>query len=107
MAFLSATFTPDPPRSRTVVKPAMSVLLANPIELNATSASFWVNSSTYLVGLVSSSDAYQIHPGITVLVLSQQFYPLICRIDKTILNGFDSLVRNYNSFVCVPFRFYL
>jgi hypothetical protein len=22
------------------------------------------------------------------------------RIDKTILNGFDSLVRNYNSFVC-------
>jgi hypothetical protein len=35
-----------------------------------------------------------IHPGITVLVLSQQFYPLICRIE----NGFD--VEVYNSFVC-------
>jgi hypothetical protein len=36
--------------------------LANPIELNATSASFWVNSSTYLVGLVSSEMHMHIDP---------------------------------------------
>ena len=48
IASLRAIFTPDPPTSLTVVKPAISVFLATTVDLNATSASLSWNLLIYL-----------------------------------------------------------
>src|SRR5690242_19826705 len=59
-----------PPRSRTVVKPVISVISAYFAELKAISAGLSVNSSRNLLGLVSSSmcTCISIQPGVTVLL---------------------------------------
>ncbi len=47
IAFLNDIFTPDPPKSLTVVNPDINVIFAYSSELKARSASFAVNSFKY------------------------------------------------------------
>ena len=55
IASLNDIFTPLPPKSLTVVNPAINVTSANSSELNALSASFNVNSFINLLGSYSLS----------------------------------------------------